>query len=324
LDYVQSLHLKNGILIVDSSEILPLPEWSAALVWLGAWCRKHQFIGKRLIAFVVLPTRELSAAFACVGNLLAGVEEFKDTLAWIKFSNLPKGSTVFWSPQNGRKHYEGKIMGLEVHGGSEFIVMQVIKAPRRSEVGSIRKISRMFFEKYRFAEEQPPTVSKTCAFQDAMQCMCGLLERVDPKWIWADGAEGMLITSMAKFEKAINGLSLKVDGQQAVSLRDLLCIGRNDMRVHAKIRISHPRGNLSGNFPLVILDGPDAFHIHEHLDNISNVLVILDRAEYQEGINDIVLQLKSIADNSIENYFDDIPDNFPPGIELAAYVIDRN
>ena len=323
MDCLQRLHLKNDIFIIDGSEITPLPEWSASLVWLGAWCRKHQFVDKRLITFAVLPTRELAAAFACVGNLLAGAESFVDTLSWNRFSRLPKGSKVFWSRQDGR-NYQGSVIGLEMHCDSVFIVVNVLKAPRPKEKGSIIRISQRYFDDYRFAEEQPPTASKTCSFQDALRCMNWLLGGVNSKWIWGDGAEGILITSMTKFENAIAGLSLKIDGQQSLPMRDLLCIGKNGEQVHAKLRMSHPRGNLSGKFPLVILDGPDAFHVHEHFDNTPNMLVILDRGEYQEGIHGSLLQIKSIADNSIGNYFDDIPDNFPPGIDIAAYVINLN
>jgi hypothetical protein len=323
MDSLQSLHIKNEIFVIDGSTILPLPEWSAALIWLGAWCRKHQFIDKRLIVFAVLPTRELAAAFACVGNLLAGATEYQDTLSWAIFSRLSKGSKVYWYHRGNQRPYSGNVMGIEQHGDSEFIVLHVLKAPRRAEIGSTFKISQRYFDEYRFVEEQPPTALQTCSYHDAARSMCGLLESVNPKWIWADGAEGLIITSMAKFETAIAGLYLKVDGQQPMPFRDLLCLGINGVPVHAKLRISYPKGELSGNFPLAILDGPDAFYIHEHLDHIPNVLVILDRAEYQEGINGTLLQLQNLADENMKNYFDDIPDKFPPGIELAAYAIDR-
>ncbi len=104
---------------------------------------------------------------------------------------------------------------------------------------------------------------------------------------------------------------------------DLLCLGKSSGQSHAKLRISHSRGIVSGEYPLAILDGPEAFFVNEHLDNGSNVLVILDRSEYQEGINNQVLQLKSNADDQLANYVKDIPDSFPPGVEFEAFVVDR-
>jgi len=321
---LQSLNLKSDILVVDGSQTSPLPQWSAALIWLGAWCRKHQFMDKRLITFAVLPTRELAAAFACVGSLIAGAELFEETFSWNRFSCLPRGSKVFWKTQDGRKHYRGNIIGIEIYGGSEFIVLKVLKAQRRAEVGSTFKVSKKYFDDYRFSEEQPPNTAKKGSFHNVSRFMSGLLENINSKWIWTDGSEGILITSMANFDKTISDVFLKINEQQALPLRDILCIEINGGPEHAKLRKTHPRGDLSGNFPLVILDGPDAFHIHEHFEKASNVLVILDRSEYQEGIHGTILQLKSVADTIISNKLEDIPDNLPPGIELAAYVINRS
>ena len=323
MDSLQSLQLKGNLSVMDGNELLSLPEWSAALIWLGAWCRKHQFSHKRLITFAVLPTRDLASAFACIGSLFAGARAFEDTLSWARFSCLPAESKVFWCLKDGRRRYEGNVVGLEMNSGLKFMVVKVLKAPRHVDRGSIFKISQKYFDDYKFTEEKPPSTSKIFSFKNTEQFICNLLGKINPKWIEVDGAEGILITSMANFEKTLSGLSLKIDGQQFLPMRDLLCIEINGKQAHAKLRMSHPRGNLSGNFPLVILDGPDAFYVHEHLDNASNLLVILDRSEYREGIHNDVLQLKSTAEDLPKNYFCDIPDNFPSGIEFAAYVIDR-
>ena len=99
---------------------------------------------------------------------------------------------------------------------------------------------------------------------------------------------------------------------------------RQGNRNHAKLRIDNPKGELSGSFPIVILDGAKAFMVHEHLTEVSNMLVILDRSEYQEGIHDTVLGLRSISgDDKNANYISDMPDKLAPGIELAAYWIDE-
>jgi len=87
--------------------------------------------------------------------------------------------------------------------------------------------------------------------------------------------------------------------------------------------IDHPRGELSGNFPVVILDGAKAFMAHEHVSAVSNMLVILDRSEYQEGIDDAVWGLRSIStDDQNTDLQNSMPSMFTPGIELAAYWID--
>lgn len=274
--------------------------------------------------FAVLPDRELAAAFAGLGCLLAGARTFEDALSWPKFRNLPVGHGVFWSPKNGKGRYQGTILGFRNYSGAEFIALQVTKAPRRAEIGCAREISERYFDDYRFTAEQPPSVARTESFEGASRFLADLIDKVNPKWIWADGAEGILVTSVTKFERAIADVSLSVELQAPIAMVELLCLGKNRGQGHAKLRIDHPRGTLSSEFPLAILDGAAAFLVHEHLPGVSNMLVILNRSEYQEEIHGAVLQLRSIADHDDPSLFQNaIPDLFAPGIELAAYLIDR-
>lgn len=273
--------------------------------------------------FAVLPTRELAAAFAGLGCLLAGASVFEDALSWPTFSKLPVGRGVFWSRKNSTAKYRGNIVGFKECDGTEFIVVEVTRAPRRAEVGFRSEISRRYFEDYRFTEEEPATVPRAASFVAAGKSLGRLVENLSPKWIWADGAEGLLVTSVAAFQSAIAGLSLSIEGQSQIEMSDLLCLGRNNVQLHAKLRIDHPKGKIAGNFPLAILDGANAFIVHEHLAAVSNMLVILDRSEYQEGIHDAALGLRSISHDSHNAEFQSVmPSKFAPGIELAAYLID--
>ena len=316
--------LSRRISVLDGCDKSSLPDWAASLVWLGAWCRSSQLEGKRLIVFAVLPTRELAAAFASLGCLVAGASIFEDALSWLTFKNLPTGRGVFWSHRNDKARYCGNIVGFKEYEGSEFIVVVVTKAPRNAEVGSSREINRKYFDEYRFTEEEPPTVPRSASFDAAEQTLRSLVENLNPKWIWADGAEGLLVTSVVTFESAIAGFSLTIEGQTPIAMSDLLCLGRNKGQSHAKLRIDHPRGALAGNFPLAILDGAKAFMVHEHLAAVSNMLVILDRSEYQEGIHDAVLGLRSISsDGQNADFKSAMPSKFTPGVELAAYWIDE-
>ena len=54
------------------------------------------------------------------------------------------------------------------------------------------------------------------------------------------------------------------------------------------------------------------------------MLVILDRSEYQEGIHDEVMQLRSISSDCQNADFKSVmPSTLTPGVELAAYWIDE-
>ncbi len=273
--------------------------------------------------FAVLPTRELAAAFASLGCLMAGASNFEDALSWSSFKKLPSGRSVFWISKSGTKRYCGNIVCFKEYDGTEFVVMDVTKAPQRAEVGTRREISQNYFDDYRFTEEKPPTVPRSSSFDAAAQSLRYLVENLNPKWIWADGAEGLIVTNVASFESSLAGLSLSIEGQNPIALSNLLCLERNNIQNHAKLRIDHPRGELSGNFPIVILDGAKAFMAHEHVSSVSNMLVILDRSEYQEGIDDAVWGLRSISiDDQNTDLQNSMPSMFTPGIELAAYWID--
>ena len=309
--------------VFDSGDKDALPDWAACFVWLGELCRSYQVTGKRLIVFAVLPTRELAAAFAGIGCLVAGANAFQDVLSWPTFKKLPIGRVVFWSRKNGTARYRGNIVGFEDIGGAEFISVDVTKAPRKAEQGSGLKINRRNFDEYRFTEEETPSVSRAVALDAAGRSLGCFVVNMNPKWIWADGSEGLLVTGVASFMNSIDGLALSIDGQTPIAVSDLLCCGRNGKQSHAKLRIEHHRGALSGKFPLVILDGAKAFMVHEHLATESNLLVILDRSEYQDGIHDAALALRSISCCiNISDFEIAMPNKLASGVEVAAFLID--
>lgn len=314
------LHLR--IAIWEGGETCVLPGWAESLIWLGAWCRLCQLPGKRIIVFAVLPTRELAAAFASLGCLVGGASSFVDTLSWPVFKNMPIGRSVFWEHRNTAARYCGEIVGFKERDGAEFIVVKVTKARRRVEVGFNREISRAYFDEYQFTEEKPPSQLKAASFRAVWQSLESLIENPNPKWIFADGAEALLVTRKARFENEISCLSLSIDGKPPIAMTDFSCLERNKVGSHGKLRIEHPRGALEGVFPLAILDGAQAFFVHEHLTSIPNMLVVLDRSEYQEGIHDKVLELRSVSQGSNTFCQSHIPDRFARGIELAAYVVD--
>jgi len=298
-----------------------LPDWAASLMWLGAWCRSNQQVGKRLIVFAVLPTRNLAAAFAGLGSLVAGAREFKDELSWPIFSALPCGSCVFWRDSNGVR-CSGEIVGVTEYKGAEFVAVKVIKARKKSDVGTCRKFGRSQFDTYQFSEEKPPSPLQANAFSEALHSIKLLIGDIHPKWLSVDGAEALIVSNVTSFETAVENLSISVDGAKPVNLRILLCLDRNNTQRHAKLRIEPPRGDMKGTFPLAILDGPSAFWAHEHLGAVNNMLVILDRSEYQDGIHDKVLELQLIPQAVGVADLAAIPDKFAHGFELAGFWID--
>jgi hypothetical protein len=322
LDSLSGFSLKDRITVWDGAEGSSLPEWAAALVWLGDWCRRTQFHDRRLIVFATLPSRELAAAFVAFGAMLGGARSFKDSLSWSRFRNKSIGSVVYWRERQGTKRFAGAIVKFEEMHGTELITLKVIKPAAVAKKGGTTSIGRGQFDNYLFTEEEPPTSSRSSAFSQNESLMKKLLGYLNPKWIWADGAESILVTQMTGFGSAIADLSLSCDEISPVPMLDLLCIARSNESTLAKLRISHSRGKLDGKYPLAILDGPEAFYgAHEHLAGTSNILTILDRSEYSEGISDKVLELGAIASDVHLGEFGELPASFLPGVELAAYVV---
>lgn len=325
MNYVQTLHLNDEPRLLDGSAECELPDWAGALIWLGAWCRGFAVPGKRLVTFVVLPTRDLASAFVCLGSLIEGSRTFQDTLSWSRFRALSQGSLVFWKKREGNKAYSGSgtIVGFDrPYGSDEFIKIKVTKPVGEAKAGLVKSVSEKYFDDYLFSIEQPPSKSKSEVFKKAESFFKHLQANFNPKWVWADGAEVLLVTNLSKFELTLANVSMVMGTKPSIPLSELLCMARNQAQSHSKIRLSHPRGNIAGTYPLAILDGPEAFYMHEHLDCHSNILVISDRSEYRVDINDAVMQLRNVSVPDEAGSHSIIPEVFPLGMEIASFVID--
>ena len=315
--------LVNRVRVQDGFDEVPLPDWSAFLIWLGFWCRMQNFPGKRIVVYAVLPNRELAAGFAGLGCLLAGANVYADTLSWPRFRAMQTGEVVYWKqPPNGIP-FMGTILGFDLIEGVEFIKVRVTKPSAAANQGVIQSVSASRFETYLFSEQPPPTRTRATSLSKAEEVISALTGSQKQRWIWADSSDGIIVTSMRKFEETASEIDIVVEGTSPLPLIELLSIGKSGQKIHSKLRFTHPRGDIAEALPLVILDGPDAYAVHEHVPVNSNLLIVLDRSEYQEGIHDSVLQLASISEDTASVALArEAPETFPPGIELLSYLVD--
>jgi hypothetical protein len=313
--------LRSSVALVQRGEESRVPNWAQSFVWLGDVCRSVRTQDQRLIVFVVVPNRSMAAAFIALGALLAGARSFADSLSWPRFRAMSRDSIVHWKERDGEKMFSGRIIAFEELYGTEFIRLAVTKPVFLAKKGHITLIPRDQFEKFLFTEDQPPAAARTFAFARSEALLKNLIGGLHPKWLWADGAEALIVTKISDFETALAELAMSWDGAQPALLLDLLCLAPTDTGTLAKVRITHPRGSMNGNFPLAILDGPDAFRAHEHLGRC-NILAIVDRSEYGHEIHDHVLSLNSVARKGQPNGFGSRPEFLPVGIEIAAYLVD--
>jgi len=292
-------------------------------VWLGSWCRGQRIRGKRLVTFSVLPARDLAAAFAGLGCLLTGANSFSNTLSWPRFRSLSPGTMVHWKQPPHGSTFAGAILRFEERGGAEFMTVQVTRPLSVANKGMIQSVSESSFEKYSFSEQAAPTGSRASGMNKSGQLISKFLASEKHKWIWADGVEGEIVTQMTRFDETAAEVGITLDESDPMTLIELLSPGKSGQAVHSKLKLTHSRGDLSGDFPLIILDGAEAFGIHEHLPTASNLLVVLDRSEYQQGVHDMVLQLSSVSETECDVVDEAAgPKVFQPGVEVSTFWID--
>ena len=189
----------SGLTILDGGKEYPLPDWASSLLWLGQWCRNHRDPLNRLVTFVVLPTRDFAAVFAGIGAIVGGAKLFEDKLSWPIFRELSVGTSVYWQKVGGGPKFAGTILGFSDMYGSEFISVEVTK-PASSATPACISISKQNFETYAFRLERPPTSARFISLNNASQFIGGLCDGINPKWINADGAEGLIVTNMENFQ----------------------------------------------------------------------------------------------------------------------------
>lgn len=297
-----------------------VPSWSQFLITLGEVCRvKRLEDNRKIVTLVVLPSRNFAAGLTALGSLLGGASKFVSELTWSAFSVLPIHSEVHFKYKN--VNYSGNISELIEINEEEFIKVGITRPIKAARGGGAYFISESVFEDYSFTIEKPPSVSKTASMMRADAYFRQWLKNINPKWIWADGAESLVVGTLSKLTTDYKKLLLKSDGLDPIPMDELLSMQNITEPCHGKVRITHSRGDLSGEFPLVILDGPDAFNILSNTAIKSNILVILERSEYNENISNTVLQLKQTTSDITEQMFYDLSLSAPPGIEFISFVI---
>ena len=90
--------LSKAIQIFDEEDdniTKEFPDWAAYLIWLGWWLRREIIDDMRLFLVVLLPTRECSSHFCCLGSLLGSIGKRHINLNWNDILSLPSGTEVY-------------------------------------------------------------------------------------------------------------------------------------------------------------------------------------------------------------------------------------
>ncbi len=308
------------IFIQDGEAKGLLPDWATAEIWLGWWCRNLQLSHDRLLVVSVLPAREMSAAFAGLGCLFAGSEQFCGGLTWNEFRALPPGTDVFWKTSSSNTRYCGVI--LDANPSFPEMVQMRITSGKKRVVETTWGISIRTFEQHIFSEENLPTQRRTDVLESVIQFHRGLGLTTDSRWISTAGTEAQIVTNHARLRKSLQGLEIGAQDSTALPMEEALCAAKPGDRGLAKLHVVSSVQKSVKPIPVTILDGRGAF---EQVDQIEsgNVLILLERSEYTAEVDNFLLELRNVAASLPEDVVQGIPSAFPAGMELCAFTVPK-
>lgn len=304
-----------------------IEEWAKACIYIGKWAKSQYNKDNRRITFIVLPSRDLATAFISLGALVSSVCSYKDGLSWTKFSTLDSGIEIYWKRVESGDSFIGKVMGVEHIATEPAIKLEITKSRKTKDVGSIILIPEAQFNKFQFSIEKPASSKREVLINAGIAFMGNLLSDVSSAWAKSDGQDLLLVTKMNQFETSIDCLWAGIGDQyeQLIEFKSLLGFEKLGDGRHSKMKISHPKGNLDSSAELVILDGPSAFSIKEHIPLKSDLLIVFDSLEFSENELEFVneLELSSETIDFSEGSSPPIAEKFPIGFEISSYSFRR-
>lgn len=314
--------VKTGLFLAERPQE-QTPAWVLFNLYLGYWMRCQSNKDKRFMAFLVLATREYSAVFSALGSVIAGAYNHSEILLWPQFASLGSTDIVYWPSKTSQTGYSGIVSGVVELDRQEFIEVQIQSAPRRAEVGTKLQISRDYFQRYRFSLQKPRSETKKRITNEAWNIFDKLIDPVSESWLATDDSEVLVVTKVEHFSTQAREVKFSVEGRQ-IELIDLLSVERNRDRKRSKTKLEPPKGDISGRFPLVILDGITPYYVQEHIDQRSNLLLILDRSEFDEGVLTDIKELSTAYRAYCPGPVIELLNSLPCGAELAIFELDSS
>lgn len=298
-------------------------EWAKACIYIGKWAKSQYKKDTRRITFLVLPSREVATAFISLGALISSIGSYKDGLRWTKFSTLDSGVEIYWKRVETGDLFIGKVVGVELIASEPAIKLEITKSRKNKDVGSIILIPEAQFNKFQFSLEKPASAQREVVINASIAFMEHLIGDVSSAWAKSDGQDLLLVTKMNQFKSSIDCLLAGVGYQceRQIEFEALLGFEKLGDGRHSKMKISHPKGDLDSSAELVILDGPSAFSIKEHIPLKNDLLIVFDSLEFSENELEFVneLELAAEAINFSHESSHTISEKFPVGFEISSY-----
>lgn len=321
MDFPADMPIRHQMYLHEAGAKYPMPAWAKAALWLGWWSRRWQLLDSRVLVVAVLPSRDLVSMFASLGCVIAGAQQFDQGFGWDDLVALPAGSPIFWTISGSRTRYEGVILESPDSAAQELIPVRIEKGGAR-ERGVIWSFSPGKFAECIFSEECLPTKRGSQIMEDAFAFLRSAGVQVKRSWLWSAGVEACVRTNMTGFWNALDGLTISAANSAVCPAGDTLCPATADERRIAKVCVASATRAAVKASPVHILDGLEAFHQVRDIDS-GNVVVILDRAEYSPEVHNFLLDARSCSRDLSRESLESVPERFPPGFELSAFVLPK-
>ena len=324
LDFDQTLYIAGD---ADThSQPNPIDEWAKACIFLGMWAKSKYQKDVRRVTFVVLPSREITTAFIAFGSLISSMSNYKDGLTWETFSILDPSVEIFWKRNDAESLYSGNVISVESISSELAIKLEIKESRRKQDVGSVILIPERQFHGWQFSLERPASKRRELAVNVGIAFMEQLIGKISPAWAKSSGHDLLLVTKMSQFKTSIENLLVGVanEGGKYINLESLLGFEQHGDGRHSKMKITHHMRELKTNAGLVILDGPSAFSIKDHVPPFNDLLIVLESSEFNENELGFIGELESaaVADTLVDENLNTLG-LLPAGFEVSSYAYER-
>jgi hypothetical protein len=319
MEFPACMQIRHQMYLQEAGVKHLIPAWARATLWLGWWARRWQLPDSRILAVTVLPSRELAAMFASLGCVIAGAQQFDKGFSWDDLVALPEGSSIFWKIPGIKARYEGVVLQPLIIEGQLLATVR-IEQGRPRERGTVWSFSQGRFAECIFSEVCLPTRQGSQVMESAFALLHSVGVQVKRSWLWSAGIEASLRTNMTRFWNALEGLEIGAADSGMCPAEDALCSATADQRRNAKVQVASAIRAAEKASPVHILDGIDAFQQVRDIGS-GNVVVILDRAEYSPEVHNFLLNARSFSRDLPLELLESVPERFPPGFELSAFVL---
>ena len=305
----------------DGTERQELSKWVNFLFRCGFLLRTCQVNDARIVIALLLPTRELAAAFAAVGIILGSLKSTVEFLTWKQFLTLPSGTELYvrFHHKKSNRSLKGEV-GEKKDGpyGLERRI-KIVNGPKAVR-GSSEIVLESTFGRLGISMTEHPKKGRMDSIVQAGTFLRGVSRFYKPNWLVSSQTEALVITNKAEWKRVCNSVRIGIAGQpQANFLADVLLASDIRDRRMSRIALSAPGKDVSSVYaPVAIIDGPRALPQWREV-NARNLLVLADQIEFDEECHGAIIDMTTSRDDSLlPKEFAGLIDYAPKGAALAV------